>query len=111
MLNLKKSSIITIIASLTLSSVWTPLVWAHNAALSDQPVLACEIKTLKDKCSYTNKSGDLYRGSCQSFNDTLMCVRNLPIIKAVYQDEHTHGESDDHEHTADESTHTHSDVH
>ena len=37
-------------------------------------------KQIKDACSYTNGDKDLFKGSCQLFNEALMCVRNEPII-------------------------------
>lgn len=63
--------------------------------MSGQAKFVCSDKLLRDKCSYLNKRGDLYRGSCQLFSETLMCVRSLPIVKAESNDksehQHEHG--------------------
>ncbi len=57
-------------------------VGAHDAHVNEAPWLACEQRQLGNACSYTNSSHDLYRGTCQSMQEHLFCVRNQPIEKA-----------------------------
>lgn len=49
----------------------------HNAA----PWAACEAQKRDSSCAFTDGHGDLYRGSCQVFSGSLMCVRNQPIVR------------------------------
>jgi hypothetical protein len=53
---------------------------AHDSHTHQAPWQACAEKQIKDACSYTNGDKDLFKGSCQLFNEALMCVRNEPII-------------------------------
>lgn len=49
------------------------------------PTLAWEVcagSALGDTCSWRNDRHDLYRGSCRSMSDALVCVRNQPIVRA-----------------------------
>lgn len=55
---------------------------AHDGHSHEAPWKACEESKKEDKCSYTNGNGDLFQGTCQSFKETLMCVRNKPIVKS-----------------------------
>lgn len=55
--------------------------FAHDM-VHEAPWSACEEAARSDQCSYSNDNGDLYQGTCQSFNDALMCVRNKPIVYA-----------------------------
>lgn len=50
----------------------------HNEA----PWAACEAQQQNSSCEFSDGHGDLYRGSCQVFSDSLMCVRNQPIVRA-----------------------------
>lgn len=59
-----------------------PTVFAHDSHSHSAPWLACEDKQKSEKCSYSNGSGDVFKGSCQAFSESLMCVRNEPIIHA-----------------------------
>ena len=49
----------------------------HNQA----PWQACESAERNAACSFEDGHGSLYKGTCQSFNDKLMCVRNQPVVK------------------------------
>lgn len=40
---------------------------------------ACEAKKTNDPCSFENLDHDVYRGTCQSMSNALVCVRNQPI--------------------------------
>jgi hypothetical protein len=55
-------------------------VSAHDSHTHTAPWQACESLQKTDQCSYTNGDGDLFKGTCQLFNEVLMCVRNQPII-------------------------------
>lgn len=58
---------------------------AHDSHTHSAPWQACESKQKSAQCSYTNGENDLFKGSCQLFSETLMCVRNQPIIHADAQ--------------------------
>jgi hypothetical protein len=58
---------------------------AHDSHTHSAPWQACESKQKSAQCSYTNGENDLFKGSCQMFSETLMCVRNQPIIHADAQ--------------------------
>lgn len=58
-------------------------IFAHEGHGSKAPWDACQDKALQNQCSFTNGHGDLYQGTCQAFSYALMCVRNVPIIKAA----------------------------
>lgn len=55
---------------------------AHDSNSHKAPWKACENKFKTEQCSYTNGDRDLFKGTCQTFSDVLMCVRNQPIIRA-----------------------------
>ena len=53
---------------------------AHYSHTHTAPWQACENMHKTEQCSYTNGDGDLFKGTCQLFDEVLMCVRNQPII-------------------------------
>lgn len=55
---------------------------AHDSHTHTAPWKACSAKKKEDLCAYKNGQDDLFKGSCQSFHQQLMCVRNQPIIYA-----------------------------
>ena len=55
---------------------------AHDGNLNEKPWLVCKERRLDDSCAYENSANDVYRGTCQSIQAHLMCVRNQPIEKA-----------------------------
>ncbi|MBU2869654.1 hypothetical protein [Colwellia sp. E2M01] len=59
--------------------------FAHDSHTHSAPWQACETKNKAAQCSYENGNGDLFRGSCQVFSESLMCVRNQPIVYAKPQ--------------------------
>lgn len=63
------------------------IVNAHDSHRHSAPWKVCENKKLVDPCEYTNGKKDLYKGTCQAFNGSLMCVRNKPIIHSVLSDQ------------------------
>ncbi|WP_426359847.1 hypothetical protein ACPUVO_06375 [Pseudocolwellia sp. HL-MZ19] len=81
---------------------------AHDSHTHQAPWQACADKQIKEACSYTNGDEDLFKGSCQLFNEALMCVRNEPIIhvkalaKAAEKEAKQTAES-----KVTEATHTH----
>ncbi len=46
---------------------------------------ACDGRQLDDTCAFQNAEHDLYRGTCQSMSNALVCVRNQPIERAALQ--------------------------
>ena len=58
------------------------VVNAHDSHTHKAPWQACEQKQKAQQCSYNNGVGDLFIGTCQSFQKQLTCVRNKPIIYA-----------------------------
>lgn len=73
---------LTIHCTVLVLSSWALQGHAHQGSHDDAPIVACKEKKLTSVCEYNNHAGDIYRGTCRSFSDTLMCVRNKPIIKA-----------------------------
>jgi len=55
---------------------------AHDSHTHKAPWKACSAKKKEDLCTYKNGQDDLFKGTCQSFRQQLMCVRNQPIIYA-----------------------------
>ena len=55
--------------------------FAHEGHSHSAPWLACEHKQRNDACQYENAERDVFIGSCQQFQQNLMCVRNKPIVK------------------------------
>ena len=73
----KLSIILFVLVSFNLS------VFAHAGHSHKAPWDACKDKQKESICSYQNGEHDLFQGTCQYFSDSLMCVRNKPIIKAT----------------------------
>lgn len=63
---------------------------AHSGHTMQEPWQVCEDATLSDACAWANDAGDLYVGTCREVSDTLLCVRNKPIVKHGAH-EHEHG--------------------
>ncbi|AWB58691.1 hypothetical protein [Colwellia sp. Arc7-D] len=80
---MKHNKFLIIAASLMLLSSF--VASAHDSHTHSAPWQACESKQKSAQCSYTNGENDLFKGSCQMFSETLMCVRNQPIIHADAQ--------------------------
>ncbi|MGB2740859.1 MAG: hypothetical protein WBC60_09950 [Cognaticolwellia sp.] len=76
MINLKSFRVIL----LTFAIFGSYAASAHDSHTHSAPWQACENKQKSAQCSFTNGDDDLFKGSCQVFTDTLMCVRNQPII-------------------------------
>lgn len=74
------NSLSAIVFIMLMSSPTT--IHAHDSHTHAAPWQACEEKNKSSQCSYTNGENDLFKGTCQLFSDTLMCVRNQPIIRA-----------------------------
>ena len=68
------------IIAVSLMLLSTFVASAHDSHTHSAPWQACESKKKSAQCSYTNGENDLFKGSCQMFSETLMCVRNEPII-------------------------------
>lgn len=73
-------NLVAVVLTIVFSSVFT--VSAHDSHTHTAPWKACEEKKKSEQCSYTNGDEDLFKGSCQLFSESLMCVRNQPIIYA-----------------------------
>lgn len=73
-------NLVAIVLTTVFLSVFT--VSAHDSHTHTAPWQACEEKNKSEQCSYTNGDDDLFKGSCQLFNEVLRCVRNQPIIHA-----------------------------
>lgn len=66
----------------TLITILTSNLFAHEGHSNKIPWEVCNKKQKDEICSYEDTKHNLYIGTCQLFIDTLMCVRNKPIIKA-----------------------------
>lgn len=53
--------------------------YAHDIDHS-APWDACEDLEKSAQCAYVVDEKDLYRGTCQIFQEHLMCIRNQPIV-------------------------------
>lgn len=73
---------VTIHCAVLVFASWGLQGHTHQGSHDDAPIVACKEKKLTNVCEYNNHAGDIYRGTCRSFSDTLMCARNKPIIKA-----------------------------
>lgn len=60
-----------------------PLAFAHGGTSNGQERAACADADLSDYCEFTDHHERLHRGTCRSFNDVLMCVRNQPFTDAA----------------------------
>ncbi len=59
--------------------------YAHSGSTTKAAWDACDNKSKSESCEYSGAHDDLYRGTCQSISQSMICVRNEPIItkKAV----------------------------
>ncbi|GAB2676986.1 hypothetical protein [Aliiglaciecola aliphaticivorans] len=53
--------------------------FAHQGHIDDTALLACTDKQKSDPCGYVASNLKLHKGSCQQFNQHLICVRNQPL--------------------------------
>jgi len=65
-----------------LLAVISVATYGHDGHLNDAPWRACDDQQIGDPCAYENAAKDVYRGTCRSMSDALMCVRNQPIEKS-----------------------------
>lgn len=56
-------------------------LWAHQGHTHQAAVAACQERQRSESCRY-EQAGKLYIGSCQPVSDSLMCVRNKPLVRA-----------------------------
>lgn len=57
---------------------------AHEGGLGNQLMWSvCDVRKVDDHCSFESADHDVFRGSCQSMSNALVCVRNQPIERAV----------------------------
>ena len=54
---------------------------AHQGHGPNQAWSACETLPRGEACQFENHQGDLFVGTCQAVSETLLCVRNQPIIR------------------------------
>jgi hypothetical protein len=66
---------------LLFAACWTlsGAAWAHQGHLSDVAWRACDGESLGAACDFEDSSHAIYRGTCRSMSDDLVCVRNRPI--------------------------------
>lgn len=69
-----------ITATILLATLCPTLVLAHEGHVHSLATQACAGKEKMQTCQYTPDNKHLYQGSCQSISETLMCVRNKPIV-------------------------------
>ena len=79
-MTLKNKKKLGTLVSLSLLAFTTLNVSSHDGHGNQGPWKACEEKSLAQSCSYEGHNA-LYKGSCRSMNNILMCVRNQPIEK------------------------------
>ena len=54
--------------------------YAHQGSSTAEPRLACVEKTLGTACEWKDGHDALYIGSCRKVSESLLCVRNKPIV-------------------------------
>ncbi|MDO6459140.1 hypothetical protein Q4485_00365 [Granulosicoccaceae sp. 1_MG-2023] len=76
------------------SALMLPLMQAHahSAPIPGASLEACDARAKSDACEYKGQHGERYIGTCQWMAESLMCVRNKPI---VWPDSEEHGHSHD----------------
>ncbi len=85
----RRAEQLALLAGLLLGSVGGSAA-AHEGGLGNEAMWnACEARAVDDGCSFRNHDLDLFRGTCQSMANALVCVRNQPIERAVAPS-HTH---------------------
>lgn len=75
-------NIINVVSTFVFLFFFALNVSPHDSHTHKAPWVACEEKNKAAECSYKNGTGDFFKGSCQSFQEILMCVRSEPIIYA-----------------------------
>ena len=68
----------------------SPTADAHKGHTDATPWQVCRDASLGDSCEWSNEAQDRFIGSCREVQDSLLCVRNRPIVPATA---HTHGTS------------------
>lgn len=63
---------------------------AHAGHVDPAPWAACEHEDLGASCAWEDSARSLYRGTCRSMSDALVCVRNQPIVRAEARADHGH---------------------
>lgn len=66
-----------------ISMVLAGPVAAHKGHSNKAPWKACATAKIGAACSWNNAKHDRYVGSCRRIRQSLLCVRNQPIIKAA----------------------------
>lgn len=66
-------------AAFSLSLCFTTLSFAHSGHVHKAPLIACQSLSKGEPCRYMVGKDKIYKGTCQMFEKTLMCVRNQPI--------------------------------
>lgn len=56
------------------------VAFAHGGTSTEQERGACSDAALSDYCEFTDHHERLHRGTCRSFDEVLMCVRNQPFV-------------------------------
>lgn len=69
----------------TLLAVISVATFAHEGHLNEAPWAACDNRDIGDACAYENAAEDVYRGTCRSMSEHLICVRNQPIERSAPQ--------------------------
>ena len=57
----------------------TQSVQAHGGTSNELERQVCADAALGDYCEFTDHHERVHRGTCRSFNEVLMCVRNQPF--------------------------------
>lgn len=66
-------------AAFSLSLCFTTLGSAHSGHVHKAPLISCQSLNKGEPCRYMVGKDKIYKGTCQIFEKTLMCVRNQPI--------------------------------
>ena len=70
------------IARVAALTTWSSAALGHGGNADPAPWNACLEASIEDRCEFTDHHSNLHRGTCQSFDGRMMCVRNKPIVSA-----------------------------
>ena len=96
---------VTLLSLLLLNSfVFSSQSYAHNGHVFDASINACRALSVSDECQYESGGDKRFKGTCQVFNGTKLCVRNQPI--EFIKGDGAKANPDSHEHHHENSPHT-----
>ena len=72
--------------------LWSAESFAHGGTSIEEERDACSDVSLGDYCEFTDHHERLHRGTCRSFDEVLLCVRNQPFTEGAAATSHPSAE-------------------